>query len=138
MKLNPEIVRTRCQEIAESIARLQEIRKNGKTRFLENQDLQDIACYRLLVAIEASLNLCYHIAAKQLKKVPDEYAMCFQVLEEAKIISAGLSENLQKMARFRNLLVHMYWRIDYEHVFAILQKDLEDLSRFTKIIAELI
>ena len=138
MKLNPEIVRTRCQEIAESIKRLEEIRKHGKTRFLENQDLQDIACYRLLVAIEAALNLCYHIAAKQLKKVPDEYAMCFQVLEEAKIISTGLSENLQKMARFRNLLVHMYWRIDYEHVFAILQKDLEDLSRFTKIIAELI
>ena len=59
-------------------------------------------------------------------------------INRAKIISAGLSENLQKMARFRNLLVHMYWRIDYEHVFAILQKDLEDLSRFTKIIAKLI
>ena len=70
--------------------------------------------------------------------VPDEYAVCFQLLEQAKIIPSPLSENLQKMARFRNLLVHMYWGIDYEQVFAFLQKDLKDLSRFTKIIADLI
>ncbi|MBW1697354.1 MAG: DUF86 domain-containing protein [Deltaproteobacteria bacterium] len=138
MKLNSEIVRTRCQEIKESITRLEEIRKEGKTRFLENQDLQDIACYRLLVAIEAALNLCYHIAAKQLRKVPDEYAQCFQLLEEARIIPSHLSENLQRMARFRNLLVHMYWKIDYEQVFVIVHKDLEDLNQFTKIMAELI
>lgn len=136
MKLNPELVRTRCQEISESIDRLTEIGKCGKIRFLESRDLQDIACYRLLVAIEAALNLCYHIAAKQLKRVPDEYAACFQLLEEAKIIPAHLSENLQNMARFRNLLVHMYWKIDYEKVFDTLQKDLKDLSRFANIVAD--
>jgi len=138
MKLNTEIVRTRCQEIAESIQRLNEIKRQGKDRFVQDQDLQDIACYRLLVAIEAALNLCYHIAAKQLKVVPDEYAACFQLLQEAKIIPSQLSENLQKMARFRNLLVHMYWRLDYEQVFATLQNDLKDLSRFSKIVADLI
>ena len=137
MKLNQEIVRTRCQEIAESLERLNSIKKEGKRRFLEDQDLQDVACYRFLVAIEAALNLCYHIAAKQLKKVPDEYAQCFQVLEEAKIIPSRLSKKLQKMARFRNLLVHMYWKIDFEEVFTILQKDLNDLNRFAKKVAEL-
>lgn len=137
MKLNQEIIRTRCQEIAESLERLNSIKKEGKRRFLEDQDLQDIACYRFLVAIEAALNLCYHIAAKQLKKVPDEYARCFQVLEEANIIPHRLSKKLQKMAHFRNLLVHMYWKIDFKEVFSILQNDLIDLTRFTKKIAEL-
>lgn len=35
-----------------------------------------------------------------------------------------LSMNLQSMARFRNLLVHMYWKIDYEKVYEILKKYL--------------
>ena len=69
-----------------------------------------IASYRLLIAIEAALNLCYHVAAKRLKKVPEEYAECFAILSDAGIIPVDLSERLQKTARFRNLLVHMYWK----------------------------
>ena len=108
MSLNEELIRARCQEIEESLGRLEMIKTIPKEDFLRIQDTQDIACYRLLVAIEAALGLCYHIAARHLKKVPQEYAECFGILADAGIISADLSENLQKMGRFRNLLVHMY------------------------------
>ena len=107
MRLNPELIRTRCQEIEESITRLNDIKRKTKEEFLNDRDTQDIASYRLLVAIEAALNLCYHVAAKQLKKVPEEYAECFAILSDAGIIPVDLSERLQKTARFRNLLVHM-------------------------------
>jgi hypothetical protein len=58
MNLNPERVRTRCQEIEESLGRLERIKAVKKEDFLRDRDLQDIACYRLLVAIEAALNRC--------------------------------------------------------------------------------
>lgn len=70
MSLNKELIQKRCEEIAESLDRLEEIKKVKKGEFLKDQDLLDIACYRLLIAIEASLSLCYHISAKKLKKVP--------------------------------------------------------------------
>lgn len=138
MTLNEELVRSRCQEIAESLVRLEKIGKKTKKEFLKNIDAQDIASYRLLVAIEASLNLCYHIAAKRLKKVPDDYAGCFAVLSKAGIIPAELSERLQKTARFRNLLVHMYWKIDYSAVYDIIKYETKDLSRFSQIVAGLL
>ena len=58
MTLNPDLVRTRCQEIEDSLARLDKIR-NGLSRdqFLNDRDAQDISSYRLLVAIEAALGL---------------------------------------------------------------------------------
>jgi len=71
MNLNRELVRTRCQEIEESLGRLEKIKAVEKGDFLKDRDLQDIACYRLLVAIEAALGLCYHVSAKQLKKMPE-------------------------------------------------------------------
>ncbi|HAR46354.1 MAG: hypothetical protein A2X56_03130 [Nitrospirae bacterium GWC2_57_13] len=138
MMINEELVRTRCQEIEDSLERLERIKASAKEKFLTDRDLQDIASYRLLVAIEAALGLCYHIAAKQLKRVPEEYAECFTILSEAGIINRELSEKLQKTARFRNLLVHMYWKIDYGAVYEILHNDLEDLRRFSQAVAALI
>lgn len=135
MNLNRELVRTRCQEIEESLGRLEKIKAVKKEDFLKDRDLQDIACYRLLVAIEAALGLCYHVSAKQLKKVPEEYAECFAILSDARMISKDLSENLQRMARFRNLLVHMYWKLDYPAVYDLIQHHLVDLRRFSEAIA---
>ena len=134
MNLNPELIRTRCQEIEESLGRLEKIKAVKKEDFLKDRDLQDIACYRLLVAIEATLGLCYHVSAKQLKKVPEEYAECFAILSDARIIPKDLSENLQRMARFRNLLVHMYWKLDYPAVYDLIQHHLVDLRRFSEAI----
>jgi uncharacterized protein YutE (UPF0331/DUF86 family) len=42
------------------------------------------------------------------------------------------------MARFRNLLVHMYWRIDYGRVFGVMELDVEDLRQFSRIVAGLL
>lgn len=138
MSLNQDLVRNRCQEIEESLGRLERLKEQSKEEFLKDQDLQDIASYRLLVAIEAALALCYHVSAKHLKKVPEDYAGCFALLEEAQIIPADLSAGLQRMARFRNLLVHMYWKVDYEKLFDLIRKDLGDLRHFTNIIAGLL
>ncbi len=138
MTLNQELILTRCREIEESLDRLEEIRNNPRETFLVDRDLQDIASYRLLVAIEAALGLCYHVSAKRLKKVPEEYAECFAILAGAGIITTELSERLQKTTRFRNLLVHMYWKIDYGAVYEILCNSLDDLRSFSKVIAGLL
>jgi uncharacterized protein YutE (UPF0331/DUF86 family) len=42
------------------------------------------------------------------------------------------------MARFRNLLVHMYWKIDYDRVYDVIAHDLDDLRAFSRRMAALI
>ncbi len=138
MNLNPELIRARCQEIEESLGRLEKVKALPKEDFLKDRDLQDIVCYRLLVAIEAALGLCYHVSAKQLKKVPEEYAECFAILSDARIIPKDLSENLQRMARFRNLLVHMYWKLEVDTLLELIRTHLRDLRRFSEAIVALL
>jgi uncharacterized protein YutE (UPF0331/DUF86 family) len=92
----------------------------------------------LLVAIEAALGLCYHVSAKQLKKVPEEYAECFAILSDAQIIPKDLSEKLQRMARFRNLLVHMYWKLEVDPLLDLIRTHLQDLRRFSEAIVALL
>ncbi len=40
------------------------------------------------------------------------------------------------MARFRNMLVHIYWEIDDEKVYDILSHDIEDLEEYITEITE--
>ena len=138
MSLNSDLIRTRANDIAEALARLEGIRRMSRDAFLADEDSRDLACYRLMVVIEATLALCYHIAARRLRKVPEEYAECFGNLAAAGIIPADLADRLQRMARFRNLLVHTYRKIDYGKVYEILQGDLEDVRMFSRSIVGLL
>ena len=136
--LDPDLIRCRCQDITDSVERLRRIKEVPLTVFLEDQDQRDIACYRFQTAIEAALGLCYHIAAKQLRQVPEEYAQCFVLLEQAEIITPELSGKLQQIARFRNLLVHRYWKIDYSAVYNIIENNTDDLEEFCRQVVRLI
>lgn len=138
MTLNADLIRTRCTEIDESLVRLEDIRRLPIDDFLASQDTLDIACYRLLVAIEAALALCYHVSARRLRQTPEDYASCFSSLEHAGLVPADLAERLRHMARFRNLLVHVYWKIDYRQVHEILRDRLEDLRAFASLMARLV
>ena len=134
MTLDRELLRKRCEEITDACDRLDRIAKIPKDSFLKDQDTRDIASYRLLVAIEAALNICYHVCSKQLTKVPENYAQCFGLLGEAGIISAELSSTLQRMARFRKLLVHVYFHVDDEQLYEIINNSLDDLRQFCSAI----
>ena len=138
MTLNPDLVRARCNEIEESLQRLEALAATPLPDFLADQDARDVACYRLLVAIEAALALCYHVSARRLRKAPEDYAGCFALLGEAGILAADLAERLQRMARFRNLLVHVYWSVDHEQVHAIIRRDLGDLRAFVAAVVALV
>ncbi len=138
MTLNPDLVRARCAEIEESVQRLEALAGRSLPEFLANRDAQDIACYRLLIAIEAALALCYHVSSRRLRTAPESYADCFAVLGEAAIVAADLAERLQRMAKFRNLLVHVYGNIDHRQVHKTMQEDLGDLRAFAGAIAALL
>src|SRR5262249_46128504 len=138
MTLDPDVIRSRCAEIEEAVIRLEQIAIRSREQFLEDRDSQDIACYRLLVGIEAALALCYHVSTQRLRKAPEDYAACFAVLADADVVPADLAGRLQQMARFRNLLVHIYWKLDYGRVYDIVQKDIADLRRFASTMAALV
>jgi uncharacterized protein YutE (UPF0331/DUF86 family) len=60
------------------------------------------------------------------------------VLYEAGLVSEDLTKRLQQMARFRNLLVHVYWKIDYGRLYTVIRDDLDDLRLFASAMAQLV
>jgi uncharacterized protein YutE (UPF0331/DUF86 family) len=51
-------------------------------------------------------------------------------MAELGILEENISNQLAQMAKFRNLLIHLYREVDNERVYQILINNLEDIDRF--------
>ncbi len=131
MEINRGLLNRRIMEIKRAVEELKSIASEGEEDFLSNPTGIDAAKYKLVVAIEAALSICNHIAARLEKKIPESYSDCFIILGEEGVLSIDLSKRLARMAKFRNMLVHIYWGIDNAKIYEIIQNDLKDLEEFT-------
>jgi len=77
--LNVEKLYAKFRDITESVARLKQFRDIPFAHFLQDQDKQDVASFRLIVATEAAMDICLHVSAKMLRKVPERIRRLFQV-----------------------------------------------------------
>ena len=117
---------------------LQDLREQAqvsKEVYLADRNRQAIVERRLQTAIESAINIGNHLIARLGLRAPQDYADVFRILGEAGILPQDLAEPMQDMARFRNLLVHLYWTIDHERVFNNLPHRLTVLERFVQILA---
>jgi uncharacterized protein YutE (UPF0331/DUF86 family) len=132
MEWNREILLEKAGDIKRAQLSLREIISHGQDQFLDNPYLRGAAKYELIVAIEAAISICNHINAKIGSRTPETYSDCFLLLVQNKIIKPDLGNRLSDMARFRNLLVHVYSKVDDERVYQIIMENLPDLEELIK------
>jgi len=122
-------------EIRKSIARLKDIGSLPVDNFLNDPDKVGSAKYHFIVAIESAIDICNHIIARNGFRVPEDYGDTFGVMNEQGVFDAGFTNELKKMAKFRNRLVHLYWELDDSQIYKILQTRLDDFKKFLDAIA---
>ncbi len=88
----------------------------------------------LQVAIAICLDIGRRIVALEGLRYPADNQDVFCVLAEARIIPEPMLPTLLNMARFRNLIVHEYARIDDVQVHAILRQRLSDFDAFADVV----
>lgn len=99
-----------------------------------NWKTQRIVERTLHILIEVCIDIANHIISDREMRLPTGYADTFVVLMENKVINKKLCENLEKMAKFRNIVVHQYETLDPTIVVSILQRNLGDFEKYKKAI----
>lgn len=122
--------------ISDNLQDLREQVKVPKEVYMSDRNRQAIVERRLQTAIESTINIGNHIIARLGLRAPQDYADVFRILGEAGILPQELANQMQDMARFRNLLVHLYWTIDHERVFNTLPNRIAILEQFVHSIGE--
>ncbi len=89
----------------------------------------------LHITVEGMIDLAQHIISDEKLREPLNFRDAFLVLAEEGIISRKNLPVYEKMASFRNLIVHYYEKIDNEIVFGIFKRNLSDFELFVNEIS---
>ena len=85
----------------------------------------------LHIMIEMCIDIAGHLISDRKLRVPESYADGFRILNENGIVPDDLIEPLMKIAKFRNIIVHQYEKVDPEIVISILQGNIDDFQKFS-------
>ncbi len=84
----------------------------------------------LRIAIEAALDLGRDVIVKTGLGVPQEYREVGKILREEGVVPADLGKKLEAMAGMRNVLVHLYWEIDYASLYKTVVEELDTFEQY--------
>jgi uncharacterized protein YutE (UPF0331/DUF86 family) len=90
----------------------------------------------LQILIELCMDIANHIISDGKMRLLAGYADIFKVLMENRVIDKRLWSGMEKMAKFRNVVVHQYEKVDPAIVVSILHKNLSDFEKYQKAIAK--
>ncbi len=131
---NVDRIRQIMGEINAALHKLAAYAEISEQEFLADPEKVDSAKYNLIVAIEGAMDICNSIVARAGGRAPKDHADCFEVLGELDFLEAEFVERLKRMAKFRNLLVHLYWKVDDKKIHQILKEDIWDIKEYLKIV----
>jgi len=133
---NPDKIGRLVSEMRKALTRLHALKEVDREAFLNDPDKIGSAKYNFIVAIEAAIDICSHIISQNGYRAPEDYADTFQVLSENGAFDEAFAKDLREMGKFRNRLVHLYWEVDDNQVYDILQTRLNDFKTFLDSIAK--
>jgi uncharacterized protein YutE (UPF0331/DUF86 family) len=103
-------------ELRRNVERLRDLSELTQQDFISDPDEIGSSKYHFIVAIESCIDMCNHVIARNGYRVPEDYADTFKVMAEVSAFDMDFSGHLRNMAKFRNRLVHLYWRVDDKQV----------------------
>jgi uncharacterized protein YutE (UPF0331/DUF86 family) len=131
---NLDRLRMLAGELRGALAELNEFATMSVENFVQDRRAVNSAKYLLIVATEAALDVCNHLVSRRGPRSPADYADCIGILAEMGAIDPDLRGRLVNMARFRNLIVHLYWKVDDREVHRVIREDLGNLGRYLEAI----
>ncbi|MCS7065544.1 MAG: DUF86 domain-containing protein, partial [Fimbriimonadales bacterium] len=134
--IDADVVRAKATAIRRNIARVRALTSQPDEQFWADERNIEVIKLWMIQLVQDAADLCNHLAARLLNEAPGSYPECFELLGEAQITDESLTDNLRRMARFRNLLVHRYWDVDDHQVLQIARTHLVDLERFLQAIGK--
>jgi uncharacterized protein YutE (UPF0331/DUF86 family) len=125
-------------ELEELLAQVKEYENVAVAEYETDWKIQRIIERTLQMMIETCADTAEHIISDKGYRVPTSYADTFAVLHENRILNSDLFAIMEKMARFRNIIVHRYDRVDAEIIVGIVRKNLNDFLRYKEAIVTML
>jgi len=126
------IIKERVRKLEEAVFQLKKLRHSEEKEFLADKTIQYAAMYVMIMGIEAICDIGNHILAKYFNRAAESYKDVILLLGEEGIIPKSFAKKSSKMTDFRNILIHLYLKVDERKVYENLKKAPEEFIKFSQ------
>ena len=133
-RLGNDILNRLFSEMDGALQKLNGFSKFSKEEFLAQERMIDAAKYDFIVAIEAMIDICNRIISMDKLGYPQDYSDVIRLMGEKGKFQEDLVKQLIEMVRFRNVLVHLYCKVENEKLYDYLRNNLGDFEKFKSAI----
>ena len=130
--MDNEVIYNKIESLRNCIQRIENKKPFEFETLLDDYDLQDVICLNLERSVQLCVDIAAHIISDSDAKAPDTMSDSFTTLKKLNYITDDVEERMIKAVGFRNIAVHTYQDIDWEIVYSIVTKNLNDFVQFAK------
>lgn len=130
--LDKEQIILRLQRLKEYQKILKLLQKFSLREIEHDPFKQGALLHYLQLSAEVCIDVGQILIAAENFEIPEESSQIFVILGKEGILSRKFAQEFSSIARFRNLLVHEYVRIDMKKVYFYLQHELRQFDIFAQ------
>jgi uncharacterized protein YutE (UPF0331/DUF86 family)/predicted nucleotidyltransferase len=129
-KMKNQDVQINLEIIEGNLEKLEALSKYGYEEFKTSFWYLDAAVRQIQTSIEALVDISRYIIRSLGLPPAEEYWRVPVILADAGYIEKDDSDIYVEMVRFRNLVVHFYYKVKPEEIYRIINEELPDIRRW--------
>ena len=128
---NVDILKRKLSQIKKYFAILEPLQKYDKEKIQNDEIIYGAVERYLYLLCQATIDFAEAVISHVNLRKPGTYGEVFEILAEGNsLISKEISLKMKNMSGFRNILAHEYGEVDFEKLYTILTKDIDDIKEF--------
>lgn len=136
MSIDKKSTKEKIKKLEEAVKFLKEYKKLSKEDFLVDFTVNAAAMHYMVLGIEIIVDVGNHLLNEIYHVRGEEYKEIIKLLGDYEIIPEEFAKENIGMAKFRNLIIHQYGKVDMKKVYQNLQKAPEIFGKFAKYFME--
>ena len=130
--MDEDLILGKLENLSRCLARIEEKTPATAEELKADFDRQDIISVNLELAVQACVDVGMHVISQRNLLLPDSMAGTFLSLATLSVIDKQTAVAMGKAVGFRNTAVHAYRVINWDIVFSICTKHLDDFRAFAR------
>jgi len=130
--MDKDVVLNKLESLRRCLKRIQDKTPASLELLIQDYDLQDIIVLNLERAIQTCVDIGLHIISTSEAPIPESMAQTFEILRKEGLLDQITAERMSKSVGFRNTAVHAYQELDWNIIYTIITKHLDDFSAYAR------
>lgn len=128
--VNINLIQNKINFVRKYFELIQKLRKFSFKEISQDPFISGNVERYLYLACQSAIDLTETIISVYNFRQPSMARESFRILEEEGFISKDISNSMQSLVGFRNLLSHEYVTLNYDKMYYILQEQSDDIVKF--------